>query len=179
MTIPNSVITIGENAFNGGGYSSLSIGDHVYEIGNTAFSNCQLLRNIDCHSTLPPTIDEGVFKITYDGVPNPNEVYDLATLRVPKGSLEVYKNAPGWMLFKHIEESDFSSAPQVSTDNDIAYNIDGRTISVEDTDHLILIYDFQGKLLGQPVDGSFTFENDGFYILKQADSNNYTKILIK
>ena len=79
VTIPNSVISIGNWAFDGcGNLTSVTIGDSVTTIGEAAFSNCISLKNIDipnsvkvigkhafysCNSLTSVTIGKGVTRI--------------------------------------------------------------------------------------------------------------------
>ena len=57
ITIPNSVTSIGEYAFQGSGLTSITIPDSVTSLGDRALENCRDLRSI--------TIGNGVTKITY------------------------------------------------------------------------------------------------------------------
>lgn len=54
ITIPNSVISIGEGAFCGSGLTSIIIPDGVTSIGELAFEDCESLMSI----TLPASIEE-------------------------------------------------------------------------------------------------------------------------
>lgn len=117
ITIPNGVTTIGEMAFTDcSGLTSITIGDGVTTIGEWAFYGCTGLTNL--------TIGNGVTKIGHQafGSSNIESIYvksktpaelwlsfndytlQNATLYVPKGSLDTYKNAYEWQEFENIKE---------------------------------------------------------------------------
>ena len=89
-TIPDSVTTIGDNAFNFClSLTSVTIPDSVTTIGNSAFSWCESLTSVYCKATTPP--DEG-FYMFY------KNASDLK-IYVPMESVEAYKSASGWSVY--------------------------------------------------------------------------------
>ncbi|MCH5245218.1 MAG: leucine-rich repeat domain-containing protein [Muribaculaceae bacterium] len=90
--IPNSVTSIGSSAFSYcSGLTSVTIPNSVTSIGNSAFAYCSGLKDIYCNIPTPLTISE----YTFDG-------WYSATLHVPTGSVNAYKNAQYWSNFKNI-----------------------------------------------------------------------------
>lgn len=111
VSIPNSVTTIGGNAFNGcSGLTNITIPDGVTSIGYYVFSNCASLTNITIpngvtsigdyafggcsnltsmtvEATTPPTLGSNVFLNTYP------------TIYVPTESVETYKAATNWSSY--------------------------------------------------------------------------------
>ena len=87
ITIPNSVTSIGNYAFdNCTGLTSVTIGNSVTTIGDYAFGYCTDLASITSLATTPPTIQYG----TFDEVPDDCPIY------VPSESIWEYKSTSGW-----------------------------------------------------------------------------------
>ena len=83
--VPNSVTSIGEQAFRGhSSLTSITIPNSVTSIGNGAFYYCSSLDTIYVEATTPPTLVGGVFKAT----PSP-------TCIIPCGTLAAYQ-ASDW-----------------------------------------------------------------------------------
>ena len=91
-SIPNSVTSIGNNAFNGVGLTSVTIPASVTSIGDLAFAYCTELQKLELQAETPPTCGEDVF----DGVSN-------CVLSVPGSSIETYKTTAPWSAFSSIE----------------------------------------------------------------------------
>ena len=72
-----------------------SIGGNSYFASSSLFKGCSALKNIIVSNPTPVALAETNFDAT---------TYINATLRVPVGSLEAYKNADGWKNFFNIVE---------------------------------------------------------------------------
>ena len=95
VTIPEGVTAIGNEAF-GRCYelTSVIIPGSIKTIGEAAFQNCYKLNSISCYAEEPPAMEsENAFE---------GPVYNNATLRVPAGSVGLYKNTTPWSKFKTI-----------------------------------------------------------------------------
>lgn len=95
IIIPNSVTTIDGYAFAGcDELASITIGTGVTYIGEYMFMFCDRLTSIHCLSSTPPDAAINAF----------SDIYQTATLYVPKGSLAAYKSEYVWSMFENIVE---------------------------------------------------------------------------
>ena len=93
VTIPNSVNYIWNNAFqNCTNLRTVVIGSNCQGINYAAFYGCPSLTSVTCYATTPPHITQGA----------PAFQGHSATLYVPAGSIEAYKNATDWESFSNI-----------------------------------------------------------------------------
>lgn len=96
VTIPNSVTEIGSSAFNGcTGLTTVTIPNSVTSIDYYAFEGCTGLKQIHCQCVTPPELNTTERTFSYS-------TYDNATLYVPATSVEKYKAAYVWQMFKKI-----------------------------------------------------------------------------
>lgn len=95
VTIPEGVTAIGNEAFDHCyNLTSVIIPGSMKTIGEAAFQNCTKLNSISCYAEEPPAMEsENAFE---------GSVYNNATLRVPAGSVGLYKNTTPWSKFKTI-----------------------------------------------------------------------------
>ena len=139
VTIPNSVTSIGSSAFYGCyGLTSVNIPNSVTWIGGSAFSSCSGLTSVTIPNSVTSignhafygcsgltsviSLIENPFRI--EGKNSYDKTFDLdifnnATLYVPKGTIDKYKATEGWKDFLFIEEGDGSGSgseqPEVKT----------------------------------------------------------------
>lgn len=111
--------------------TDIVIGSGVNYIGGRAFyheyggSTLSTMR-VTCHATVPPVIDADCFS---------SETYNNATLYVPKGALEAYRNAVGWKeFFKCVAIEDIPGGGDDKLLGDA--NDDGK-VNIEDVTTLI------------------------------------------
>lgn len=92
VTLPTSLTTIEQDAFNGSGLSTVSIPQSVENIGDMAFAYCKSLDTVKVWWTNPPTIALTTFQ------------NNAKTLITPAGTTETYKKTMGWNMFQNITE---------------------------------------------------------------------------
>ena len=95
ITLPNSLETIEDGAFlNCDQLATIKVGTGIKVIKATAFSYCNTLKDFYCYATTPPTLRDDVFILT---------PCSTATLHVPNGTVETYRNANSqWAAFGSI-----------------------------------------------------------------------------
>ena len=107
-SVRSLVRTIGRRAFYGHELlSHVVLPEKLEKIEDQAFLLCEGLRIIECEPKIPPVLGKDVFKVTSGGTRG-LPLQERVLIIVPKGSLEAYRNAPGWKEFKHIRENEFS-----------------------------------------------------------------------
>lgn len=98
IIIPNSAYQIGSFAFQGcNSLTSVTISNSIEIIGNKAFSGCTSLTSIHCKATNPSPA--APYSEVFD-----NSTYSSATLYIPRGSLDAYRENAIWSRFKNIVE---------------------------------------------------------------------------
>ena len=121
VTIPNSVTSIGNGAF----YECFSltyivIPNSVTSIGNRAFCSCYYLTSVTVLNPTPIAINQDTFSLTD------------ALLYVPIGSKKAYEAADYWKDFKEIIEIDETGIDQIMiNDKNHAkiFTLDGKRIN--------------------------------------------------
>ena len=104
LVIPNSVTTIGENAFEYcSGLTSVTIPNSVTSIEGSAFSGCTGLTSVISKMENPCSISYNCFH---------NDVFYNATLYLPKGTVDKYKSTDYWSRFMFIEEGEPGGSTQ-------------------------------------------------------------------
>ena len=86
VTIPDSITTIGAEAFQYCSLTSVTIPDSITTIGDVAFYDCSSLTSVYCKATTPPAGGSSMFSFNASG----RKIY------VPMESVEAYKSAQGW-----------------------------------------------------------------------------------
>ena len=108
-TIPDGVTMIGYGAFLGGNLITITIPNSVMTIGFEAFEYCSDLTSVFCERTTPPTAN-------FEGYSSWDAFNDNAADRkiyVPAESVDAYKEADGWKVYADsIEPYDFSAVSE-------------------------------------------------------------------
>ncbi len=105
IIIPKGIKIIHESSFEDcHNLTSVSISESVETIHTRAFHGCRKLTDVHCKRQIPPTVSGS----STNGGPieylTNSEVYLDATLYIPQGSLNAYKEKNGWKDFGYIVE---------------------------------------------------------------------------
>ena len=144
LTIPGSV-KLGALAIDARELESLKItkskinGASPY-LGSAFCPNSPSIKKITCEYTVPPETSGGAFGL-YHGY----DMYERATLYVPKEAIEAYKAAPEWKEFKNI-------LPIRDGVSDVATD-DAQVVAAE-------YHDLAGRRLEAPAERGITIRTD-------------------
>ena len=103
--IPNSVVALGESAFEDVSLESIKIPKGVTGIGNNVFNGCSNLVSVTVNNETPVAIAPNTFSNSGN-----------ATLYVPYGCFDLYSVAEGWRDFKEIKEIGTTEVIHVGTE---------------------------------------------------------------
>lgn len=192
--IPNSVTSVGDNAFNGcNRLKSVTIPNSVTSIGNYAFYDCNRLTAV----TIPNSvtyIGDQVFgrcsglKSTYCQAVIPPRAYDYTfpsivlkecKLYVPAGALAGYESTDPWRNFWNIEEMEFGGVNGTTIDDiRVKLSIENGTLKISGigSNELVTIYDSHGRIVYCGTEHTIYNLTPGLYIL--SISNNTTKFIV-
>ena len=90
LVVPEGVQTIGSYAFYRNSLENLTLPSTVTSIGGSAFGNNNNLQSIICNAATPPTLGENAF---YSG--------STSSIKVPLHSIASYRKAFGWKDFSN------------------------------------------------------------------------------
>lgn len=165
LSIPNSVETIGENAFKGcSGLTQLYLGSSLREIGDHAFDGARNLMLIESANPVAPDI----FSETFLRV----NKYDCEVY-VPEGSAESYSHTDYWSLFSNFKEKAFTPTSGIAAAaiGDGGLRLEEGRLVLTGGDSRVTVYTIDGRLVadrqlaeGEAVD----LPARGLYIVSAA-----------
>lgn len=131
FTVPESVSTIGPNAFRFcSNLSSLVLPEGVEQIGENAFGSCTSLKTVHVPASVSSFgssafYESNIEKVYYNTsapvAANKNlfsqDCYNNATLYIPKGTTGKFLLTSPWMYFRNIQEIDFAGIDGVESDD--------------------------------------------------------------
>ena len=101
LVVPEGVTTICNQAGRAVPLTEIHFPSTLTEVRKMAFTGINTLTQVTCLAAVPPTMEEASFS---------GDAFN-ATLRVPAGSLEAYRDAPIWKDFHNIEGIDTGTEP--------------------------------------------------------------------
>lgn len=145
--------------------TSVTIGNSVTSIGNSAFFNCNSLKKITVNATTPPDCGDYIF----DGVD-----YSSCVLVVPDESISAYKNKSPWNQFLNISEVE-----SVINDNEVSVKVENGNIVVTGIadDVNMEVYNISGSRIYSGIVKSVQVPAAGLYLVKVLDKSY--KIMVR
>ena len=156
--IPNTITNIDSNSFAYcEGLTSIIIPTSVISIGEYAFRACYNLIEIVSGNPIPPT----AINNTFTNVPQ------TATLYVPLGSKDLYKNAEGWNYFTNIVEDDLKTGVESILADDASISVENGNIIVNGVDNAkVEVYSTNGQCVYNGTSTTIPVSAKGIYIVK-------------
>ena len=176
MSIPNSVTSIGSDAFSGcSGLTSITIPNSVTSIGDYAFAGFKQLKNVYCYAEEVPSTDNRAFK---------GSDIRYSTLHVPGSALSTYKTKSPWREFGTIKPLDDepSNINTTKTRCVVIQTAGGFiTLSGLDANERVGFFAIDGAALGSATatDGTATFSAMSGTIVVAKIGKESVKIAVK
>ena len=107
IALPEGLTTIGDYAFSEcGSLTAAMLPSTLTEVGQSAFQGCTALKTIRIAASTPPTATVSTFA-------GPD--FERCVVYVPAGSVDAYRNAPGWLNFTYIVDGVTVTLPESKT----------------------------------------------------------------
>ncbi len=148
MTIPNSVTSIGDDAFSEcASLTSVTIPNSVTEIGESAFYGCTGISKITIPKTVQ-TVGSNAFAcndklevyvewedpsdetLSFDEQPFSDGIMQYGKLFVPTGTKTIYEQYDPWRNFFTIEEYTVDGIEEIEVDGGVTISVEGGKIAV-------------------------------------------------
>lgn len=139
LVVPEGVQTIGSYAFYRNSLQNLTLPSTVTSIGGSAFDNNNNLQSIICNAVTPPTLDGDAFS---SGI--------TPSIKVPMASIAAYRKAYGWKDF-----SNYYGGEVVA---------DGITYRIDENDAMVAAV--EPSLTEANVPSSVEFEGNQYAVIK-------------
>ncbi|MDE5842736.1 MAG: leucine-rich repeat domain-containing protein [Muribaculaceae bacterium] len=191
IRLPESLIVLEYDCFSQSGLREIYLPASLRSMGGNTFGSCYALNDIYSSAEIPPRAEDFDFGIypetdysnpkSFRG-PNPLE----CVLHVPAGCEDLYRNAPGWRVFRNIvalddeDVNDPAEIIEIENDNDqttanISYQVANGSLTVQcNTGDKVAVYDVNGICLDSKTfstAGEYLYHGKGTRILTLNDAS--------
>lgn len=156
VSLPESVVKVNNYSFaHCKNLEEVSLGSNLTSLGNRALY-CENLKTIISKATTPPS---------FSTKSTTSSFYDYsATVNVPEGCMEIYRQNECWKKFDDIRETDFSGVDFVEKENSKPFQIDGNILYALNE---LEIYSLSGmKLTTLKANSSITLSKGKCYVVR-------------
>lgn len=157
--VPEGITTINTYCFNNAtAITKVELPTTLVTMGSYNFKYDTNISEVYSKNPTPPVTAGSNFEST---------VYKNATLYVPVGSLDLYKEATDWKSFSNIVEMTYSGVTDATT-TEVKIAVNERQLEVKgaDADTAVAIYSANGKLVYSGTDKLINLPERGIYIVK-------------
>lgn len=161
IKVPDGVTSISDMTFSScSSLTTVELGSGVESIGMIAFLGAEAITEITCNAIVPP-----VFTATYLPVFS-DTIYNVATLIVPEGSVDAYKNATIWSDFSNItSQTDTTGILENQNQQEVLVYTNSNTIYFDGLTTEYQVFNISGVLVYKGAETSLTLPN-GIYIVR-------------
>ena len=174
VDIPNNVETIGDFAFSScEGLKTLTLGKSVTLVGDGMCDGSNKIFDVICNAPVPPVINFSVWGGTE---PFTADVYSMAMLTVPAGTLAAYEEHKTWSQFFYIEEVVPSKIENASESCAEVKTIDGAIVISCAEGEVAEVYTLNGQCIYKGTDRMIMVPENGIYLVKVGGTT--TKVIL-
>lgn len=155
------VVEVGTEAFaNCENLTSVTFDSSVSNIKERSFRKCLGIKTVVCYAELPPLMANSALE---------EDVYEKATLYVPKGKVMLYRQTPPWFYFENVTDKSMESGVETASDDNFSVECLNGTVSVSGGLGNIAVFTEDGvKIMEKIKDAeniSFTLPASGLYFI--------------
>lgn len=178
LKLPEGLTEIGDRAFYGAtGIREVTFPSTLLSLGMLSCDNWSGLKSIRCIGAVPPVCEIATNGLGPFGTPNYNVndgVINSIPVYVPKGSLELYRNSPGWDIFFNFIETEYSPAgiDEVYDKDSVTVSVEGSEIVISGKEGRFTIYSLDGTTIATGSIGNEVIRisvSSGYYIVNACD----------
>ena len=166
VVVPDGVETVGDFAFAYcAGLKTLTLGSSVKLVGDGLCDGSNAIFDVICNAPVPPVVN---FSIWGGTQPFTQDVYSIALLTVPEGTIAAYEDDKTWSQFYYIEEG-VPSSIETSMQHEAGVEVNNGAIEIKSAPSSVAeVYNVNGELVYRGTNKTINVPAGGLYIVKVA-----------